>query len=90
MAILGATISPYLFLWQSSQEVEDEIAMGHKQLWLTKGVRIANCGMPPWDVTIEMYFIILATAATLHQAGKTHIQTAADAAIALVLTWDQS
>jgi NRAMP (natural resistance-associated macrophage protein)-like metal ion transporter len=90
VAILGTTISPYLFFWQSSEEVEEEMAMGHKQLWQRKGAKKAELRLAAWDVNIGMflsnvvmYFIILATAATLHQAGKTDIDTAADAAAAL-------
>lgn len=90
VAILGTTISPYLFFWQASQEVEEEIAKGRKQLWQRRRTSDSDLKYAAWDVNtgmllsnLVMYFIILATAATLHQAGKTNIGTAADAAVAL-------
>ena len=90
VAILGTTISPYLFFWQADQEVEEEVAMGRKWLSqrrgatddeLTSAAKDVNLGMCFSNVV--MYFIILATAATLFKAGKHDIQSAADAAEAL-------
>lgn len=90
VAILGTTISPYLFFWQANQEVEEEIAKGRTHLSQRKGATKAELSHARWDViigmllsNIVMYFIILATAATLHQAGRTDINSAADAAEAL-------
>jgi NRAMP (natural resistance-associated macrophage protein)-like metal ion transporter len=90
VAILGTTISPYLFFWQASQEVEEEISMGRRRLWQRKGASDDELKYASWDVNIGMafsnvvmYFIILATAATLFKAGKTDIQSATDAAQAL-------
>jgi NRAMP (natural resistance-associated macrophage protein)-like metal ion transporter len=90
VAILGTTISPYLFFWQASQEVEEEVSMGRKRLWQRKGATDAELEYAAWDVNIGMafsnmvmYFIILATGATLFAAGKTDIQSATDAAQAL-------
>jgi NRAMP (natural resistance-associated macrophage protein)-like metal ion transporter len=90
VGILGTTISPYLFFWQSNQEVEEEIAAGRTSLAARKGATRAELRYAGIDVTIGMflsnlvmYFIILSTAATLFKAGKTNIQTAADAAMAL-------
>lgn len=90
VAILGTTISPYLFFWQANQEVEEEIAEGRTHLSERKGATEAELGNARWDVilgmllsNVVMYFIILATAATLHQAGRTDINSAADAAEAL-------
>jgi NRAMP (natural resistance-associated macrophage protein)-like metal ion transporter len=90
VGILGTTISPYLFFWQSNQEVEEEIAVGRTTLAARKGATAAELRYAGIDVTIGMflsnlvmYFIILSTAATLFKAGKTDIQTAADAAVAL-------
>jgi NRAMP (natural resistance-associated macrophage protein)-like metal ion transporter len=90
VAILGTTISPYLFFWQASQEVEEEISRGRKRLWQRQGATDGELQFAFWDVNVGMffsnvvmYFIILATAATLHQAGGTDIHTAADAAEAL-------
>jgi len=91
VAILGTTISPYLFFWQASQEVEEEVSMGRIQLWQREGATDAELKYAAWDVNTGMlfanvvfYFIILGTAATLHAAGKTDINSATDAAQALV------
>jgi NRAMP (natural resistance-associated macrophage protein)-like metal ion transporter len=90
VAILGTTISPYLFFWQSNQEVEEEITMGRTSLWQRQGATEAELKYAALDVNIGMlfsnlvmYFIICSTAATLFKAGHTDIQTAADAAQAL-------
>jgi NRAMP (natural resistance-associated macrophage protein)-like metal ion transporter len=90
VAILGTTISPYLFFWQASQEVEEEIAEGKQHLSERKGANDSELKYAAWDVNVGMllsnvvmYFIILATAATLHASGKTEIATATDAAQAL-------
>jgi NRAMP (natural resistance-associated macrophage protein)-like metal ion transporter len=90
VAILGTTISPYLFFWQASQEVEEMASRGRKRLWRQKRVTDGELDYAFWDVNIGMffsnlvmYFIILATAATLHRAGQTDIHSAADAAEAL-------
>jgi len=90
VAVLGTTISPYLFFWQASQEVEE---MNHgraaKPLKKRKGgsreisriTRDTTIGMIVSNVV--SYSIVLTTAATLHAQGVTNIQTAADAANAL-------
>jgi Mn2+/Fe2+ NRAMP family transporter len=90
IAILGTTISPYLFFWQTSQEVEEEVSLGRKSLWQRKGATRRELRYATWDVNIGMlfsnlvmYFIILATAATLFRAGKHDIQSATEAAQAL-------
>jgi NRAMP (natural resistance-associated macrophage protein)-like metal ion transporter len=90
VAILGTTISPYLFFWQSNQEVEEEVQMGRTRLWQRRGATDAELKYAAWDVNtgmffsnIVMYFIILGTAATLHNAGQTSIKSATDAAQAL-------
>ncbi len=90
VAILGTTISPYMFFWQSNQEVEEQIAIGRKTLRQRKGATDAELQYAALDVNlgmlfsnVVMYFIILSTAATLFKAGKTDIQTATDAAQAL-------
>ena len=84
------SISPYLFFWQASQEVEEEVSMGRKQLWQRKGATDNELKYAFWDVNIGMllsnlvmYFIILTTAATLFKSGKTDVQSATDAAEAL-------
>lgn len=90
VAILGTTISPYLFFWQADQEVEEEISFGRVTRTQRRGASDAEMRYARWDVYIGMllsnlvmYFIILATAATLFKAGNTNIQSAADAAQAL-------
>jgi len=90
VAILGTTISPYLFFWQASQEVEEEISRGRKHLWQRKGATDGELKYAALDINtgmlfsnVVMYFVILANAATLHQAGRTNIASAAEAAQAL-------
>jgi NRAMP (natural resistance-associated macrophage protein)-like metal ion transporter len=90
VAILGTTISPYLFFWQASQEVEEEISRGRKRLWQRQGASDKELKYAAWDVhmgmllsNVVMYFIILSTAVTLNRAGMTDIQQATDAAEAL-------
>jgi NRAMP (natural resistance-associated macrophage protein)-like metal ion transporter len=90
VAILGTTISPYLFFWQASEEVEEEVGEGRVWLWQREGATDAELRYAGWDVgigmlfsNVVMYFVILTTAATLHQAGKTDIASATEAAQAL-------
>ena len=90
VAIFGTTISPYLFFWQADQEVEEEISFGRLTRAQRRGASDAEIKYARWDVYIGMflsnlvmYFIILATAATLFKSGKTDIQSATDAAQAL-------
>jgi len=90
VAILGTTISPYLFFWQADQEVEEEISFGRVTRAQRRGASDAEMKYAALDVgigmlfsNVVMYFIILATAATLFKTGNTSIQSAADAAVAL-------
>ena len=90
VAILGTTISPYLFFWQTSQEVEEEKSAGRRERAQRRGASRFELKIATIDVTVGMwvsnvvmYFIILATALTLHANGKTDISTGADAAEAL-------
>jgi NRAMP (natural resistance-associated macrophage protein)-like metal ion transporter len=90
VGIFGTTISPYLFFWQSSQEVEEERSAGRHTLAQRKGATDEELRKSRTDVVIGMffsnivmYFIIVTTAATLHAHGKTNIQSAKDAAEAL-------
>lgn len=90
VAIFGTTISPYLFFWQASQEVEEEIVLGRRRLAQRKGATPTELAHAALDVNIGMlfsnlvmYFIILATAATLFKSGKTDVKTAVEAAQAL-------
>jgi Mn2+/Fe2+ NRAMP family transporter len=90
VAILGTTISPYLFFWQASQEVEEQVSQGRRWLWQRKAAADHEIKGAFWDVgigmffsNIVMFFIILATAATLHKTGHTEIASADEAAAAL-------
>jgi NRAMP (natural resistance-associated macrophage protein)-like metal ion transporter len=90
VAILGTTISPYLFFWQAAQEVEEEKAMGRRMTIQRQGATSREIGDRRLDVgtgtffsNLVMYFIILTTAITLHKHGITEIQSAKEAAEAL-------
>ncbi len=90
VAILGTTISPYLFFWQASQEIEEEKSKGHLTEASRRGApesdlkeRALDVGIGTFFSNIIMYFIILTTALTLHQNGLTHIESAKDAIQAL-------
>lgn len=90
VAVIGTTLSAYLYTWQSNQEVEEEIAMGRRRLSQRKGATRKELKETRTDVVsgmffsnLVMYFIILSTASTLFKAGKTDINTAAEAAEAL-------
>lgn len=90
VAILGTTISPYLFFWQADEEVEEEKARGRTTLESRRGASPRAIRAATFDVVIGMtisvvifYFIVLTTGATLHAAGQTRIQTAEQAAQAL-------
>jgi NRAMP (natural resistance-associated macrophage protein)-like metal ion transporter len=89
--ILGTTISPYLFFWQTSQEVEEEILKGEKTIRERKAAArprtIRKMRADVWVgmllSNVVMFFIIAACAATLFAKGITNIDSAADAARAL-------
>ncbi len=90
VAVIGTTLSAYLYSWQSNQDVEEDIAMGRRRLTdrigttrdeLKRSARDVGFGM--FFSNIVMYFIILSTASTLFSHGKTDINTAAEAAQAL-------
>jgi Mn2+/Fe2+ NRAMP family transporter len=90
VAIFGTTITPYLFFWQASQEVEEELRMGRATLAEREGatdreLRIAEIDVDAGMIfaSVVFYFVVLASAVTLHATGKTDIQTATDAADAL-------
>lgn len=91
VGVFGTTISPYLFFWQASEEVED-MQGRHDAAPLVRDARAAGAELRRirWDTWSGMfysdltaYFIILATAVTLNVAGITDIETAAQAASAL-------
>ena len=90
VAVVGTSLSPYLFFWQASQEVEEELAIGRQHVWQRRGTSDEELQYAALDVNVGMffsnlimYFIILCTAATLFQAGQTNIDSAYAAAQAL-------
>jgi NRAMP (natural resistance-associated macrophage protein)-like metal ion transporter len=90
VAILGTTISPYLFFWQASEEVEEEKAAGQSTLAKRRGatsqeleMRNTDVGVGAFFSNMVMFFIILTTAITLNRHGITHIETTRQAAEAL-------
>ena len=87
VAILGTTISPYLFFWQASQEIEEEKAKGRRMLRQRQGAtkreilgRKLDVGVGGFFAVLIMYFIMLTTASTLHRNGVTEIETSRQAA----------
>jgi Mn2+/Fe2+ NRAMP family transporter len=89
VAILGTTISPYLFFWQASQEVEEKRLLGRRRLWRT-GCSDQELEYRAWDVNagmlvsnVVMFFIILASAAAVAHGGPKQMATATDLARAL-------
>jgi Mn2+/Fe2+ NRAMP family transporter len=91
VGIFGTTISPYLFFWQASEEVEDmQAGVPDKPLIQNADAAYGELRRIRWDTwsgmlysDVTAYFIILATGVTLNVAGITDIQTAAQAASAL-------
>jgi NRAMP (natural resistance-associated macrophage protein)-like metal ion transporter len=90
VAILGTTISPYLFFWQASEEVEEEKSEGQSTLALRRGATSEELGLRNIDVGVGaffsnmvMFFIILTTAITLNRHGIVNIETSRQAAEAL-------
>jgi NRAMP (natural resistance-associated macrophage protein)-like metal ion transporter len=85
VAILGTTISPYLFFWQASMENEDRAAKGKIVVVDKTDIKYmrvdVNVGM--FFSNLVMYFIILATGSVLFRGGITNITTVQDAASAL-------
>lgn len=90
VAILGTTISPYLFFWQASEEVEEEKSKGRTTVEERRGASRTEIGDRKIDVAAGtffsnavMFFIILTTALTLHPHGITSPQTSREVAEAL-------
>ncbi len=90
VAVIGTSLSAYIYTWQSNEEVEEKIAAGQRHVMDRRGTTRGELKQSMWDIVfgmlfanIVMYFIILSTAATLFKAGKTDINSAADAAQAL-------
>ena len=90
VAVLGTTISPYLFFWQASAEVDEMRMRGHHREADRRGVKLSELRAARADVLIGMgfsqvvmYAVILTNAAVLHAHGRTDVQTADQAAQAL-------
>lgn len=90
VAILGTTISPYLFFWQASQEVEEEKAKGRATVAARRGAtskeirtRAIDVGVGTLVSNVVMFAIILTTAMTLHRSGMTAPSTSKEVAQAL-------
>ena len=90
-AVLGTTISPYLFFWQTSQEVEEQILQGkatqHQRRTATSTTDIKSMRIDVWSgmflSNLVMFFIIAACGGILYTHGITNIKSAAQAAEAL-------
>jgi NRAMP (natural resistance-associated macrophage protein)-like metal ion transporter len=90
VAILGTTISPYLFFWQASEEVEEEKSAGQSTLAQRRGatrdelrLRNIDVGVGAFFSNMVMFFIILTTGITLNRHGIVNIETSRQAAEAL-------
>ncbi|HEV2730135.1 MAG TPA: Nramp family divalent metal transporter [Terriglobales bacterium] len=90
VAVVGTTMSPYLFFWQSSQSVEEKTANGHHHPERRAGAAKQELRFAAMDAAIGMlfsslmmYFIILCTAATLFKTGHVSVDSAGAAAEAL-------
>lgn len=91
VAVIGTTLSAYIYSWQANEEVEEKIAAGETTVAARRrGTTREDLSRSRRDVLIGMifsntvmYFIILATASTLHKAGQTEVNSAAAAAQAL-------
>jgi len=90
VAILGTTISPYLFFWQAAEEVEED-KLKHLKSFAGSPqraqARLRDIGIDTWIgmtfSNLVAFFIVVTTAATLHASGVTDIETASQAAEAL-------
>lgn len=90
VAIIGTSLSAYLYTWQSNVEVEEKIAQGRVKLRERQGSSESDLHKSRMDIltgmlfsNVIMYFIVLATGATLFKAGQTNIDSATQAAEAL-------
>ncbi|MBM3547066.1 MAG: divalent metal cation transporter [Alphaproteobacteria bacterium] len=88
VALLGTTISPYLFFWQASQEAEESrLSHRHEEATQPEAEDLSHISIDTWigmaASSLVAFFIIVTTAATLHANGVTEINSAAEAAEAL-------
>ncbi len=90
VACIGTSLSAYIYTWQSNQEVEEQIGRGRLTVRQRRGTTAAQLRTTRRDTMVGvlfanviLYAIILSTGATLHEAGQTNIDSAAQAAAAL-------
>jgi Mn2+/Fe2+ NRAMP family transporter len=90
VAVIGTSLSAYLYTWQSNEEVEEEKALGRATLAERRGATDAELSHSRRDIwlgmffsNLVMYFVILSTASTLYKTGQYEVDTAAAAAQAL-------
>jgi NRAMP (natural resistance-associated macrophage protein)-like metal ion transporter len=90
VAVIGTTLSAYLYTWQSNVEVEEEIAQGRTTLAERRGATEKELRHTRADILsgmffskVIMYFIIVSTSATLFETGQHQVNSAAEAAEAL-------
>jgi len=90
VAVVGTSLSPYLFVWEPDQQVSEDISLGRRRLTDRVGTTKEEQKHSFIDVSIGMlvanviiYFIILCTGSTLFRAGIHEVNTAAEAASAL-------
>jgi len=90
VAMIGTSLSAYLYTWQSNEQVEEKVAAGLRSSVQRRGTTKAALRGSLWDVifgmlfsSLIMYFIVLAAGATLYVAGQHNIDSAAQAAQAL-------
>jgi NRAMP (natural resistance-associated macrophage protein)-like metal ion transporter len=90
VAVVGTSLSPYLFVWEADQQVSEDVSLGRRRLTDRIGTTKEEQKHSFMDVSIGMlvanviiYFIILCTGSTLFRAGVHEVNTAADAASAL-------
>lgn len=89
VGFLGTTVSPYLFFWQASEEVEERQQAEHGQRWslyqIKRAIWVQRLDTIAGMVFSQLvaFFIVVTAAATLHQAGLTEINSAHEAALSL-------
>lgn len=90
VAMIGTAASPYMYVWQAGQQVEEDISMGRRRLSDRRGTTSSVLRATAWDVVtgmifsvVVMYFILLATATTLYPMFPNGLSSATDAARAL-------
>lgn len=90
VAVVGTSLSPYLFVWEPDQQVSEDISMGRRRLTDRVGTTkeeqrhsFIDVGIGMLVANVVIYFIILCTGSTLFRAGIHQVNTAAEAASAL-------